>query len=169
MQKLATVRSGLLLAAALLAGLIAAFYAARSSAGAGPRLRLVTTAKNKALGKTILVTTKGLTLYSLSVERPGHFVCTGGCLSLWRPLTVPKGATPTGSAHLGTAIRPDGATQVTFRRGPLYRFAQDHKRGDAKGNGFKDVGTWHVISVAGTGHPSASPPPPPTYTSPRGY
>ena len=169
MQKLASVRGGLLLAAALLAGLIAAFYAARSSAGSSSRLRVVSTARNKALGKTILVTTKGLTLYSLSVERQGRFVCTSSCLSLWKPLTVPKGATPTGIGRLGIIRRPEGSRQVTYRGRPLYRFVQDHKRGDVKGNGFKDVGTWRVITVGGAGQPAAPPPPPPTYTSPRGY
>jgi predicted lipoprotein with Yx(FWY)xxD motif len=169
MQKLATARGGLLLTAALFVGLIAAFYATRSSASSGPRLRVVMTAKNKALGKTILVTTKGLSLYSLSVERNGRFMCTNSsCLSVWKPLTVAKGATPTGTSRLGTVKRPNGTTQVTYRGGPLYRFVQDHKRGDVKGNGFKDVGTWHVIIVGGAaGQPAASPPP--TYTYPRGY
>jgi predicted lipoprotein with Yx(FWY)xxD motif len=168
MQKLATARGGLLLTAALFAGLIAAFYATRSSAGTGPRLRVVMTAKNKALGKRILVTTKGLSLYSLSIERNGRFSCTNSsCLSVWKPLTVAKGATPTGTSRLGTVRRPDGTTQVTYRAGPLYRFAQDHNRGDVNGNGFKDVGTWHVIIVGAAGQPSASPPP--TYTYPRGY
>jgi predicted lipoprotein with Yx(FWY)xxD motif len=35
---------------------------------------------------------------------------------------------------------------VTFRGAPLYTFYLDHKRGDAGGEGFKDVGTWHAAS-----------------------
>jgi predicted lipoprotein with Yx(FWY)xxD motif len=146
MQRTATLSRGLLLAAAFAAGLAAAFYAVNAS-GAGST-RVVMTAKNKALGKTILVNRQGLTLYSLSVERHGRFICkNAACLSLWKPLVVPKGAKPTGVSGLATVKRPDGRIQVSYRGGPLYRFVQDRKRGDIKGNGFKDVGTWRVVVV----------------------
>jgi predicted lipoprotein with Yx(FWY)xxD motif len=146
MQKTATLSRGLLLAAAFAAGLAAAFYAVNASGAGGTRV--VMTAKNKALGKTILVNRQGLTLYSLSVERHGRFICkNAACLSLWKPLVVAKGAKPTGVSGLGTVKRPDGRIQVSYRGGPLYRFVQDRKRGDIKGNGFKDVGTWRVIVV----------------------
>ena len=39
--------------------------------------------------------------------------------------------------------------QVAYKGGPLYTFDEDKKPGDMKGNGFKDVGTWRVIAVAG--------------------
>src|SRR3989441_6931391 len=146
MQRTATLSRGLLLAAAFAAGLAAAFYAVNAS-GAGST-RVVMTVKNKALGKTILVNRQGLTLYSLSVERHGRFICkNAACLSLWKPLVVPKGAKPTGVSGLATVKRPDGRIQVSYRGGPLYRFVQDRKRGDIKGNGFKDGGTWRVVVV----------------------
>ena len=156
MQRTATLSRGLLLAAAFAAGLAAAFYAVNAS-GAGST-RVVMTAKNKALGKTILVNRQGLTLYSLSVERHGRFICkNAACLSLWKPLVVAKGVKPTGVSRLGTVKRPDGRIQVSYRGGPLYRFVQDRKRGDIKGNGFKDVGTWHVVVVGkATGSTSTS-------------
>jgi predicted lipoprotein with Yx(FWY)xxD motif len=167
MNRTTTLSRGVLLATALVAGLLAAFYAVNAS-GAGSA-RVVMTAKNKALGKTILVNRQGLSLYSLSVERHGKFICTNSaCLSLWKPLVIPKGEKPTGVARLGTVKRPDGRIQVTYRGGPLYRFVQDRKRGDVKGNGFKDVGTWRVVTI-GTSQGSTStspPPPPPTYTYP---
>jgi predicted lipoprotein with Yx(FWY)xxD motif len=146
MQRTATLSRGLLLAAAFAAGLAAAFYAVNASGAGGTRV--VMTAKNKALGKTILVNRQGLTLYSLSVERHGRFICkNAACLSLWKPLVIAKGAKPTGVSRLGTVKRPDGRIQVSYRGGPLYRFVQDRKRGDIKGNGFKDVGTWRVVVV----------------------
>jgi len=152
MQRTATFSRGLLLAAAFAAGLAAAFYAVNAS-GAGST-RVVMTAKNQALGKTILVNRQGLTLYSLSVERHGRFICkNAACLSLWKPLVVAKGVKPTGVSRLGTVKRPDGRIQVSYRGGPLYRFVQDRKRGDIKGNGFKDVGTWRVVVV---GKPTGS-------------
>ena len=152
MQRTAALSRGLLLAAAFTAGLAAAFYAVNASSAGGTRV--VMTAKNKTLGKTILVNRQGLTLYSLSVERHGRFICkNAACLSLWKPLVVPKGVKPTGVSGLATVKRPDGRIQVSYRGGPLYRFVQDRKRGDIKGNGFKDVGTWRVVVV---GKPTGS-------------
>jgi predicted lipoprotein with Yx(FWY)xxD motif len=156
MQRTATLSRGLLLAAAFAAGLAAAFYAVNASGAGGTRV--VMTAKNKTLGKTILVNRQGLTLYSLSVERHGRFICkNAACLSLWKPLVVAKGVKPTGVSGLGTVKRPDGRIQVSYHGGPLYRFVQDRKRGDVKGNGFKDVGTWRVVVVGkATGSTSTS-------------
>jgi predicted lipoprotein with Yx(FWY)xxD motif len=101
-------------------------------------------------GRTILTTASGHTLYSLSVERNGRFVCTrsSGCLAIWRPLLVPHGAMPVGPVKLGTIRRPDGGLQVTFHGRPLYSFAQDMKPGQVKGEGLKDVGTWHPATVS---------------------
>jgi predicted lipoprotein with Yx(FWY)xxD motif len=110
----------------------------------------------KVGGKTILVNRRGMTLYHLSVERKGHFICKDStCLSLWKPLVVAKGMTPTGAKSLSVVKRPDGRRQVAYKGGPLYTFVEDHKPGDMKGNGFKDVGVWRVVTVAG----SASTPP----------
>jgi len=146
MNRTTTLSRGVLLAAALVAGLLAAFYAVNASGAGGTRV--VMTAKNKALGKTILVNLRGLSLYSLSVERHGKFICTNSaCLSLWKPLLVPKGTKPTGVTGLGTVKRPTGKIQVAYRGAPLYRFVNDRKPGDIKGNGFKDVGTWRVATV----------------------
>jgi predicted lipoprotein with Yx(FWY)xxD motif len=153
MEKSTAVRSAVLVAAALLVGLLAAFYATRASAAHG---RVVMTAQNKTLHKKILVNRAGRSLYSLSAERRGKFICTDStCLSLWKPLTVAKGTTPTGVSGLATVMRPDGKVQVAFKGAPLYTFAGDHKRGDVKGNGFKDVGVWRV-AVAGTASTSSS-------------
>jgi predicted lipoprotein with Yx(FWY)xxD motif len=85
------------------------------------------------------------------------------CLSLWKPLTVPKGAVATGAAHLSVVKRPDGRLQVAYRGGPLYRFTEDKRAGDIKGNGFKDVGVWRVATV------SAAPAPPAPTTTGGGY
>jgi predicted lipoprotein with Yx(FWY)xxD motif len=168
MQRTSTLRVGALMAAALLIGVVAAIYATRSrGASSGRQARVVMTAKNATLHKTILVNRRGMSLYSLSVERRGKFICTDmTCLSLWKPLTVAKGTTPTGASGLSTVRRPDGKRQVASHGAPLYSFAGDHKRGDVKGNGFKDVGVWRV-AVAGKS--SSSSPPPPARTYPTGY
>jgi predicted lipoprotein with Yx(FWY)xxD motif len=150
MHKTAATRLSGFVAAALLAGLIAAFFATRSNGAAdSARLQVVKTAKNATLNASIIVNRRGLTLYTLSVERKGHFICTThACLALWKPLVVPKGRVPSGAAHLATVRRPDGRTQVAYRGHPLYRFALDAKPGDVKGNGFKDVGVWRPATVS---------------------
>jgi predicted lipoprotein with Yx(FWY)xxD motif len=150
-----------ILAAAVVAALVAVAVAmAMASGGSGHRVHVVKTVKNATLGTTILVNLKGRTLYSLSAEKKGKFICDNrACLSLWHPLVVGAGVTPTGTSHLGTVKRPDGHRQVTYRGGPLYTFTGDHARGDAKGDGFKDVGVWHFVSVG------KAPAPAPTTTS----
>jgi predicted lipoprotein with Yx(FWY)xxD motif len=147
MNKIAGLRGGLLVTA-LVAVLAGSLLVQAAAAGSAARARVVMTVKNPRLGKTVLVDRKGLTLYSLSVERRGKFICANSaCLSFWTPLVVPKGTTPTGVAGLGTIRRPDGRIQVTYRGGPLYVFYLDHKRGDVGGEGFKDVGVWHAATV----------------------
>jgi predicted lipoprotein with Yx(FWY)xxD motif len=100
--------------------------------------------------RTILTTANGHTLYSLSAEKNGKFICTkaSGCLALWHPLLVPHGTMPKGPVKLGTIKRPEGGIQVTFHGRPLYSFAQDMKPGQVKGEGLKDVGTWHPATVS---------------------
>jgi predicted lipoprotein with Yx(FWY)xxD motif len=130
--------------------------------------RVAKESENATLGKTVLTTTTGRTLYSLSVEKNGKFICTGSCLSAWHPLTVPAGVKPTGPVKLGTIERPEGGTQVTYKGRPLYRFGADAKAGDANGEGIKDVGTWHAATPP---QPMAepAPQPQPTPENPYGY
>ncbi len=123
--------------------------AASSPSGAPTAGALVKTATNSSLGATVLVDGRGLTLYALSAEHAGHFVCTtSACTSVWHPLAA--SGTPAGSVgSLGAVRRPDGSEQVTYMGKPLYTFAQDKAAGQAAGQGFKDVGTWSAVVVAG--------------------
>ena len=80
-----------IVAAVALVAVAAGLLAARSS-GADQQT-VVKTAKNAKLHSTILVTLGGRTLYSLSAERNGKFICSDTtCLSLWKPLHVARGA-----------------------------------------------------------------------------
>jgi predicted lipoprotein with Yx(FWY)xxD motif len=128
-----------------------------ASARAGTRM-VVRQARNASLGHPVLTNDKGLTLYSLSVEKNGMFICTDpACLSLWHPLLVPAGVKPTGPVPLGTVRRPKGGgIQVTYRGRPLYHFVEDVKPGETNGEGFKDVGTWQAASGSA---PTAAPQP----------
>ena len=124
--------------------------------------------ENASLGRTVLTTTKGRTLYSLSAETHGRFICTDACVSTWRPLLVPAGTKPTGPVKLGTIERPEGKTQVTFKGRPLYSFAGDSKAGDTNGEGIKDVGTWHA-AVTAKAAPQPAPQPQPESPYPYPY
>jgi predicted lipoprotein with Yx(FWY)xxD motif len=157
MQRAATLRLGAFIATLSLFGLIAAFFAVR--ANGATHARVVMTAANKTLGQKVLVNRNHMTLYSLSVEHKGKFICTNSmCLSLWKPLVLAKGTTPTGAAHLSVLSRPDGRRQVAYRGRPLYTFSGDKRAGDVKGNGFKDVGVWRAATVAAQ-RPAPTPPP----------
>ncbi len=129
-----------------------------ATTGAGTSAVVVKAAASPTFG-TILVNGQGMTLYVLSAERNGKFICTSssGCLGVWHPLTVSAGAAPTGSVgSLGTVKRPEGTVQVTYKGEPLYTFAQDREAGETGGQGIKDVGTWSVVKVGASGAQSGS-------------
>ena len=118
----------------------------------------VKTATVSSVGATVLVDSRGLTLYHLTGEHAGKFICTSSaCLAVWHPLTVSSGSKPSGSiGSLGVTKRSNGMTQVTYKGDPLYTFAHDSAPGQATGEGLKDVGTWFVIK---TGAASSTPAP----------
>jgi predicted lipoprotein with Yx(FWY)xxD motif len=99
---------------------------------------------------TILVDSQGMTLYHLSGEQNGKFICTNsGCLGVWHPLIAQSSGTPNGEVgSLGTVKRPEGMVQVAYKGTPLYTFAQDKHAGETNGQGVKDVGTWSVITTS---------------------
>jgi predicted lipoprotein with Yx(FWY)xxD motif len=154
---------------AILAIAVAAMaLAAGAAAQHGASKRVAAEADNATLGRTVLTTTKGRTLYSLSVEKNGKFICAGSCLSVWHPLLVPKGVKPTGPVRLATIARPEGGTQVTYKGRPLYRFGGDTKAGEANGEGIEDVGTWHA-ATAPQAAPKPTPQPQPAPENPYPY
>jgi predicted lipoprotein with Yx(FWY)xxD motif len=108
---------------------------------------VVKTASNSKLGGTILVDAQGLTLYRLSGEQNGKFICTSTtCLQNWHPLTAPAAGNQTGTVGSFSAVkRPDGSEQVAYKGMPLYTFAADHSPGQTNGQGIKDVGTWNAV------------------------
>ncbi len=96
-------------------------------ASAGPvmhqsRSAVVVKARTRHHFGKILVTTKGRALYVLP-----HGTCTGGCLSAWPRLVMPKGKTmPKGAMCLGTKkFGSHGRRQVTYRKMRLYTFVDD--------------------------------------------
>ena len=118
MERVGKLRGSLLVALAVAASLTVTLLLVTRSGNASGARPLVKTAHNAALGKTILVTRNGLTLYSLSAERHGRFICTTAfCLSLWKPLVVATGVKPTGASGLTVVKRPDATRRRTI--GPV--------------------------------------------------
>jgi predicted lipoprotein with Yx(FWY)xxD motif len=117
---------------------------------------VVKTASN-SLG-TILVDSQGMTLYHLSGEQNGKFICTSSaCVGVWHPLIASSTSAPSGEvSSLGTVKRPEGTVQVTYKGTPLYTFTGDQQSGETKGQGIKDVGTWRVVTTSSGSAPAAS-------------
>jgi predicted lipoprotein with Yx(FWY)xxD motif len=130
--------------AALVAS-VGALGAVPASASVQPRVAshtgrsavVVKVAKSRGGFKDVLTTTKGATLYTASS-------CTGGCLSVWPPLFMPKGTTvPKGVSGLGT-VKDGKRLQVTYKKHRLYTFTSD-SGSSVNGNG---VGGFTVIQNA---------------------
>lgn len=103
--------------------------------------------------ETIVTTSSGAALYTLSGETTHHAKCTSSmCLSFWPPLKV-KSAKGLSSAtgikgKLGVWHRK-GFMQVTLSGHPLYRFAPDKQKRVATGQDVMNFGgTWHVVTAS---------------------
>jgi predicted lipoprotein with Yx(FWY)xxD motif len=136
---------------------------ATSASSGGATAAVVKTASNSTLGASVLVNAQGMTLYHLSGEQGGKFICTNAaCVATWPPLLASSAAAPTGGVgKLGTVKRPNGTTQVTYNGEPLYTFSHD-KAGEANGQGIKDVGTWTAVTTGASSAaatPAAAAPP----------
>ncbi|HEY3829193.1 MAG TPA: hypothetical protein VGL57_08360 [Solirubrobacteraceae bacterium] len=99
-----------------------------------------------------------MTLYHLSGEQNGKFICTSSaCVGVWHPLIAPASGAPSGQVgSLGTVKRPDGTVQVTYKGTPLYTFTGDQQAGETKGQGIKDVGTWSAVTTSSSGTPAST-------------
>jgi predicted lipoprotein with Yx(FWY)xxD motif len=125
-----------------------------TGSGSGSPRDTVSLASVSGVGK-VLVNAKGFVLYSPVQEKTGTIRCTGSCTSIWVPLTTKGSPTAPSGLNVGTVMRPDGSTQVTFNGKPLYRFAEDRSPKSVSGNGVSDnfggkSFTWHVASPGPT-------------------
>jgi predicted lipoprotein with Yx(FWY)xxD motif len=146
----------------------AAAPATTTSSSSGEGTAVVKSASNATLGTTVLVDAQGMTLYSLSGEQNGKWICTSSaCTGIWHPVSAPSSGTPSGSVgSLVTVKRPDGTMQVTYKGMPLYTFASDTNPGDAKGQGIKDVGTWTAVTASSSASAASAPATTHTETTP---
>ncbi|MEZ5832559.1 MAG: hypothetical protein R3D05_15405 [Dongiaceae bacterium] len=89
----------------------------------------------------IMTTPEGMTVYTYDKDSPGVSSCYGGCADEWSPVTAAGDAQPFG--EMSIVERTDGKRQWAYDSKPLYTYDDDHKPGDAEGNG--EDGVWHVV------------------------
>ena len=103
---------------------------------------------------TVLVDSKGRTLYLFKADQGTKSACSGACASAWPPLRVSGEPTVGGGAtasKLGTTQRSDGQPEVTYNGHPLYTYTGDSKPGDVNGQGLTAFGaSWFALSPSGS-------------------
>jgi predicted lipoprotein with Yx(FWY)xxD motif len=154
-------RGAFTVGAAALGLSLAALAAAPASAAthtataAGKTTTIEVEVKTVAKYGKILVDQKGLPLYYDAKNTPGHWACSGGCLTAWPPLLLPKGQMAAdmgaGVKGLGTVKAPYG-TQVTWDGKALYTFIED-STGTVTGN---DVHNFFVVSLSNSASPAGA-------------
>lgn len=114
----------------------------------------VMTRKISGLG-TVLVNSKGRTLYVFMKDARSRVTCTGSCASFWPPLKWTSTSKPTAggaakSSLLSSDKNPSGGRVVTYNKWPLYTYVGDSAAGQSKGEGQNlNGGKWYVISAGG--------------------
>jgi predicted lipoprotein with Yx(FWY)xxD motif len=142
--------------AAATALLAAAGASATGQAGASPTAKkvVISTRTLPTLG-TVLVDSKGRTLYMFVPDKRKRVTCVKTCAAVWPPVMLPSGATPVAkskakAALLGSDRDPAGGRVLTYGRWPLYTYVADTRPGQAKGQAI-DVngGLWYVLAPSG--------------------
>jgi predicted lipoprotein with Yx(FWY)xxD motif len=136
--------------------------AASGTSATGPTAKLakqaavvrISTKKLAKLG-TVLVNSKGSTLYMFVPDARKRVTCVHACAAIWPPLKLPKGAKAVASGQaksslLGSDPDPTGGRVVTYAHWPLYTYVVDTSPGMAKGQALKlNGGLWYVLAPSG--------------------
>ncbi len=98
---------------------------------------------------SVLVDSKGMTIYLFTVDKGLTSACTGVCLQEWPPVTAT--GTPTAgtgvTAKLSTAPQAGGTNQLVVNGHLVYTFANDKAPGDTNGQGFDKI--WYALTPSG--------------------
>ena len=114
----------------------------------------ISTRKVPGLG-TVLVNSKGRTLYMFVPDKHKRVTCVKTCAAVWPPVFLPKNgkAVAKGQAKqklLGSDKDPAGGRVVTYHGWPLYLYAGDTKAGVATGQDIDlNGGYWYVLNPSG--------------------
>lgn len=114
----------------------------------------VSTRKLAGLG-SVLVDSRGRTLYMFVPDKSKKVTCVGACAAIWPPLKLVKGQKPAAAGEarqklLGSDPDPTGGRVVTYARWPLYTYVADTRSGVANGQALNlNGGLWYVLSPTG--------------------
>ncbi|MBB2940567.1 putative lipoprotein with Yx(FWY)xxD motif [Actinoplanes lutulentus] len=101
----------------------------------------------------VVVNGAGLTLYRFDDDdaEPSKSNCSGKCAETWPPVAVRSGSKVfirgIQKDAIGSVVRDDGTLQLTLGGWPVYRFSNDTRPGDTKGQGVG--GTWFGVTPDG--------------------
>jgi predicted lipoprotein with Yx(FWY)xxD motif len=104
---------------------------ARPMPTARPAVGPVLVTETTTMGAALAAGSNGRTLYTYNTDMAGsgQTACNAGCVNEWPPLIVPHGTMASVGAgvmgRLGTMVRGDGTTQVTYNGLALYFYAGD--------------------------------------------
>jgi predicted lipoprotein with Yx(FWY)xxD motif len=165
MRPLRSVRT-LALAIALTA--VAVVLVAAAQAGTSSRSRAhAATGARVALGKTalgtILVDSRGRTLYLFEKDTNAMSNLPAAGVAYWPPLTshgTARAGKGVSQSMLGLTAAHNGVRQVTYAGHPLYTFVGDKKAGQTTGEGLNNFGAgWYVLAADGKKVEPAAPAP----------
>ncbi len=124
--------------------------AATSSTPSSSPAALITT-KHAKFGTILATGSKKLTVYLFEADKGQTSSCSGQCAKVWPPVIgKPKAAGAAMASDLGTTMRSDGKTQVTYKGHPIYLYIKDKDSGDSYGQGSKLFGAgWYVLAPSG--------------------
>jgi predicted lipoprotein with Yx(FWY)xxD motif len=133
------------------AAIVATAQATKSSKPTTPRSGTVALGKT-ALG-TILVDSRGHTLYLFEKDRHGVSMCGPACKSYWPLLTsrrLPRAGKGVHQSLLRLGRAHNGVRQVVYAGHPLYTFVGDKRAGQTTGEGLSNFGAeWDALSAGG--------------------
>ena len=131
----------------------AAAPAAGASTSSSGSMAMIDVAKLPGGGE-YLTDTEGRAVYIFEKDKADSSSCSAECAAAWPPVTSNGAPMAHNDAidatKLRTMTRADGRVQVTYDHKPLYYFAQDHARGEIKGQDAKDFGgEWYLVKPSG--------------------
>lgn len=152
-KRIRLTRAWVLLALMAALGVVGFLLGAGSIALGGTRTGATVNLRTTKLG-SILVNSKGHTLYLFKKDTNGKSSCSGSCAKFWPPLLrhgKPTAGSGVKASLLGTTRRSNGSLQVTYNKHPLYSYTLDTKAGQTKGEGVLAFGAkWYGVSAKGT-------------------
>ena len=153
-MRIRTLLTALLAVAATTALVATAPFASGATAKVAASSVKISTRSVPGLG-TILVNSKGQTLYMFVPDKQKKVTCFKSCAKVWPPVFLPAGgkAVAGGSAKqslLGSDKDSAGGRVVTYNHWPLYGYLGDTKAGTAYGQATNQSGgLWYVLSASG--------------------